>query len=216
MTESINGCSQGPPVGESCRSSTHLPFWTPQECSTYCIFLTLSTWTHIKKNWSCTLIAQAMPVIISSTDECWDRPDRYKLVCEGTLTWIVIVQALGAKDTEIIREPNDSNILNDGVKVLGGTIIINIGEQMKWWDRMVVVSSCQVGSRKFEPGARFIIVKWMSVSGQKCIVERTSMSDVDRSARSENGESARIVKASGVRRAILELEVFFFFFNKNT
>ena len=44
---------------------------------------------------------------------------------------------MGAGDGEVSGESDLSNILNGGVEVLGGTISINVGEEIRWFDRIV-------------------------------------------------------------------------------
>ena len=39
-----------------------------------------------------------------------------------------------ARDGEVARELNSSNILNSGAEVLGGTVGIDVGEQVRWLD----------------------------------------------------------------------------------
>ena len=44
---------------------------------------------------------------------------------------------VGASDSEVARQPNASRILDFGKEVLGGAIGIDIGEEVRWFDRVI-------------------------------------------------------------------------------
>ena len=57
-----------------------------------------------------------------------EHPLGIRAACEG------FPLVVDAGDGEVARELNPSNILNSGAEVLGGTVGIDVGEQVRWLD----------------------------------------------------------------------------------
>ena len=108
-----------------------------------------------------------------------------------------------AGDGEATRELDLRDMLDGGVDVLGGTVCIEIGEEIRWLDG--VGSSARSG--KVVRGAHLGLFREMILESRAMdIVPPTIMSNIDGSARSEKGENAGIIKASGICWAKLDLE----------
>lgn len=110
---------------------------------------------------------------------------------------------MDAGDSEVTCKLDTCSALNNGVEVLGGTISINVNEEVRRLDRVI-------------PSTRSSEVvcngDWWrlfhEIGGHAKAIELaplTIMGDVDRSARNKDGVNAGIIKASGVRGAVFHL-----------
>lgn len=105
-----------------------------------------------------------------------------------------------SRDSKISKELDLGNAHNGGIQVLGCAISIDVSEEVPWFDGVVsgAGSSEVVCSRNWRTPWDDV---WRSNNDPLTI-----MSDIDGIPRSENGENAGIIQASGVRGVVVGLE----------